>query len=110
MLFLTNIDRKLLASLGKFFYRMMDAMLMSKPVPDEKDESEQEAKDRLEKKRKEDADRARSNFLQITRQCHEIAEANIRDVQGYLDGVFDVALDLGLDVSELGMQRKSSVK
>lgn len=108
LLFLTNIDKKLLASLGKFFYRMMDSTLMSKTIADEKDETAQEAKDRFDRQRKEDTERARANFLQITKQCQEIAEANIGEVQKYLDGIFDVALDLGLDMSALSMRRKKS--
>lgn len=109
LLFLTNIDRKLLASLGKFFYRMMDSMLMSKQISEEKDETEEQTKERHEKQRKEDADRARANFLQVTRRCQEIAETNIEAVQTYLDGVFEVALELGLDMTQLAMRKKPSL-
>lgn len=59
LLYLSHIDKKLLQTLGEFFYRMSDSLLMSKLTNAER---EQETSEEAEKRRKSDLERSRANF------------------------------------------------
>ena len=103
LLFLTNIDKKLLVSLGEFFFRMMDSTLMSKQSLKD-DETEEAAKER----RLKDAERSRNNFNLITKQCYDIASKNLVSLSMNIDSVTEVALDLGIDFNKLQMNKTPS--